>query len=172
MYPDFSKYEFFYENFRGTYTKNTLIIASKDSSVFQFSTDSGSNYTNISSSSYSYTYYAAVPNITTSGKLVEQDDIFAMQADPFNKTSADFPLYHVSDTDFNIYINSAEFVITNAILSYLRIPNTVSWYINESCDLPEGTHPEIVTIATNYLLEVVQAGERYQTHQNTVIQSE
>ena len=172
MYPDFSKYEFYYENYRGTYAKNTLIIVSKDSSVFQFSTDSGSNYSNISSSSYTYTYYTATPNVTTSGKLVQQDDIFAMQADPFNKTSAEFPLYHVSDTDYNIYINRNEFVITNAILSYIRIPNTVSWYLNESCDLPEGTHPEIVSMTTNYLLEVVQAGERFQTHQNTVIQSE
>jgi hypothetical protein len=172
MYVDFSKYEFYYEHFRDVYNKNTLIIVSKDNSVFQVSTDSGSSYSNISSSSYTYTHYSASPNLTTSGKLVEQDDIFAMQADPFNKTSADFPLYHVSDIDFNIYINRNSFVITNAILSYLRIPNTVSWYLNENCDLPEGTHPEIVSMATNYLLEVVQAGERFQTHQSTVIQSE
>lgn len=172
MYPDFSKYEFYYENFRDVYNKNTLIIVSKDSSVFQVSTDSGTNYSNISSVSYSYSYYTATPNITTSGKLVEQDDIFAMQADPFNKTSAEFPLYYVSDIDFNIYINRDEFVITNAILSYIRIPNTVSWYLNESCDLAEGTHPEIVSMTANYLLEIVQAGERFQTHQSTVIQSE
>ena len=172
MYPDFSKYEFYFENFRGTFYKNCLIIVSKDSSIFQYSTDSGVNYSTMSSFSYSYEYYTSQANLTTSGKLVQQDDIFAMQADPFNKTSSDFPLYYISDIDNNIYINSDEFVITHGILSYIRMPNTVSLLLDENCDLPEGTHPEIVSMTANYLLEVSQAGERFQIHQTTVIQSE
>lgn len=172
QYPDFSKYEFYYENFRGTYRKNNIIIVSKDNSVFQYSTNNGSTYVNMNTFTYNYEYYEATPNITTSGKLVQQDDIFAMQADPFNKTSSDFPLYYISDIDNNIYINSNEFVITHGILSYIRMPNTVSLLLDENCDLPEGTHPEIVSMTANYLLEVSQAGERFQTHQTTVIQSE
>jgi hypothetical protein len=95
-----------------------------------------------------------------------------MQVDPFNKTIPDFPLYYTSNYNFNIYIDRNIFVVTDVILSYLRIPRTVSYFLNQDCDLPEHTHSEIVSMTVDYLLEAVQAGDRYKTHQEIVATNE
>jgi hypothetical protein len=168
---NYSQYEFYYEYYNGSYFKNQIIIVNKTATTWQYSID-GTNYVNLTTSTNTKTYYTNVPNSTTSGKLVQEDDIFAMQLDPFNKTRAEFPLYYTSNYNFNVYIDRNNFVVTDTILSYLRTPRTVSYFLNQDCDLPEHTHPEIVSMTVDYLLEAVQAGERYKTHQEIVATNE
>ena len=168
---NYSEYEFYYEYYNGSYFKNQLIIVNKTTTAWQYSIN-GINYINLLTSSNIKTYYSNTPNSTVAGKLVQEDDIFAMQVDPFNKTVPDFPLYYTSNYNFNIYIDRNVFVVTDVILSYLRTPRTVSYFLNQDCDLPEHTHPEIVSMTVDYLLEAVQAGDRYKTHQEIVATNE
>ncbi len=168
---NYSEYEFYYEYYNGSYFKNQLIIVNKTTTAWQYSIN-GINYINLLTSSNIKTYYSNTFNSTVAGKLVQEDDIFAMQVDPFNKTVPDFPLYYTSNYNFNIYIDRNVFVVTDVILSYLRTPRTVSYFLNQDCDLPEHTHPEIVSMTVDYLLEAVQAGDRYKTHQEIVATNE
>lgn len=168
---NYSEYEFYYEYYNGSYFKNQLIIVNKTTTAWQYSIN-GTNYVNLLTSSNTKTYYSNTFNSTVAGKLVQEDDIFAMQVDPFNKTVPDFPLYYTSNYNFNIYIDRNVFVVTDVILSYLRTPRTVSYFLNQDCDLPEHTHPEIVSMTVDYLLEAVQAGDRYKTHQEIVATNE
>jgi hypothetical protein len=168
---NYSEYEFYYEYYNGSYFKNQLIIVNKTTTAWQYSIN-GINYINLLTSSNIKTYYNNTFNSTVAGKLVQEDDIFAMQVDPFNKTVPDFPLYYTSNYNFNIYIDRNVFVVTDVILSYLRTPRTVSYFLNQDCDLPEHTHPEIVSMTVDYLLEAVQAGDRYKTHQEIVATNE
>jgi hypothetical protein len=169
---NYSEYEFYYEYYNGSYFKNRLIIVNKTTTTWQYSIDNAVNYVNLATSSNVKTHYTNAPNSTVAGKLVQEDDIFAMQVDPFNKTIPDFPLYYTSNYNFNIYIDRNIFVVTDVILSYLRIPRTVSYFLNQDCDLPEHTHSEIVSMTVDYLLEAVQAGDRYKTHQEIVATNE
>lgn len=168
---NYSQYEFYWEYYKGAYYKNQLVIVNKTATVWDASVN-GLTYNNLTTSSLVKTYYSNISNSSVAGKLVQEDDIFAMQADPFNKTVSDFPLYFTSDYKFNIYIDRNKFVVTDVILSYIRTPRTVSYFLNQDCDLPEHTHPEIVSMTVDYLLEAVQAGERYRTHQEIVATNE
>lgn len=169
---NFSQYEFYWENYHGSYYKNKIIIVNKTATDWEYSTD-GSTYIDWTGSTESaLTYYSNTANSSTSGKLAQEDDIFAMQADPFNKTVPDFPLYFTSNYNYNVFIDRNIFVVTDVILSYIRNPKTVSFYLNQDCDLPEHTHSEIVSMTVDYILETVQAGERYRTHQEIVATNE
>jgi hypothetical protein len=169
---NFSQYEFYWEYYHGTYYKNKIVIVNKTATDWQYATD-GSTYNPFTAVTESaLTYYSNTSNLSTSGKLAQEDDIFAMQADPFNKTSADFPLFFTSNYNFNVFIDRNLFVVTDVILSYIRTPRTVSYFLGQDCDLPEHTHAEIVSMVVDYLLEAVQAGERYKTHQEIVATNE
>jgi len=174
--------EFFWESYKELYFQNSIIILIKQySPPYEFNYEyelldgtSEGPFT-LTNNDYFYSYYTNTVTLTTSGKLTQEDDIYAMQADPFNKTSAEFPLYFSSEDHLNIYYQKTgtfNFVVTDVILSYIRKPNVVSYYLEQDCDLPDATHQEIVSMSANYLLEVTQAGERFKTQTEMVLTNE
>ena len=169
-------FEFYFEKYKDLYFANSIIIVYKGSNsvipTWSYSTNSGSTYTTLSNTTYTLTTYVlGGTNQTTSNKQVQEDDLFALQQDPFNATYYEFPLCFFSGNELNTYININDFVVNKTILSYIRKPKTVSYYLDINCDLPEFTHNEILNMTASYLLEEFEAG-RYKTHQETVITNE
>ena len=169
-------FEFYFEKYKDLYFANSIIIVYKGNNsyvpVWSYSTNSGSTYTLLATNNYTLTTYVlGGTNMTTSNKQVQEDDLFALQQDPFNATYYEFPLCFFSSNELNTYININDFVVNKTILSYIRKPKTVSYYLDINCDLPEFTHNEILSMTASYLLEEFEAG-RYKTHQETVITNE
>jgi hypothetical protein len=169
-------FEFYFERYKDLYFANSIIIVYKGSNsvipTWSYSTNSGSTYTDLTNNTYALTTYVlGGTNQTTSNKQVQEDDLFALQQDPFNATYYEFPLCFFSGNELNTYININDFVVNKTILSYIRKPKTVSYYLDINCDLPEFTHNEILSMTASYLLEEFEAG-RYKTHQETVITNE
>lgn len=169
-------FEFYFEKYKDLYFANSIIIVYKGNNsyvpVWSYSTNSGSTYTLLATNTYTLTTYVlGGTNMTTSNKQVQEDDLFALQQDPFNATYYEFPLCFFSGNKLNTYININDFVVNKTILSYIRKPKTVSYYLDINCDLPEFTHNEILSMTASYLLEEFEAG-RYKTHQETVITNE
>jgi hypothetical protein len=169
-------FEFYFERYKDLYFANSIIIVYKGSNsvipTWSYSTNSGSTYTELTNNTYALTTYVlGGTNQTTSNKQVQEDDLFALQQDPFNATYYEFPLCFFSGNELNTYININDFVVNKTILSYIRKPKTVSYYLDINCDLPEFTHNEILSMTASYLLEEFEAG-RYKTHQETVITNE
>ena len=169
-------FEFYFEKYKDLYFANSIIIVYKGSNSvipnWSYSTNSGSTYTLLATNTYALTTYVlGGTNMTTSNKQVQEDDLFALQQDPFNATYYEFPLCFFSGNELNTYININDFVVNKTILSYIRKPKTVSYYLDINCDLPDFTHNEILSMTASYLLEEFEAG-RYKTHQETVITNE
>ena len=169
-------FEFYFEKYKDLYFANSIIIVYKGSNsvipTWSYSTNSGSTYTTLSNTTYTLTTYVlGSTNMTTSNKQVQEDDLFALQQDPFNATYYEFPLCFFSGNELNTYININDFVVNKTILSYIRKPKTVSYYLDINCDLPDFVHNEILSMTASYLLEEFEAG-RYKTHQETVITNE
>lgn len=169
-------FEFYFEKYKDLYFANSIIIVYKGNNsyvpVWSYSTNSGSTYTLLATNTYTLTTYVlGGTNMTTSNKQVQEDDLFALQQDPFNATYYEFPLCFFNGNKLNTYININDFVVNKTILSYIRKPKTVSYYLDINCDLPEFTHNEILSMTASYLLEEFEAG-RYKTHQETVITNE
>ena len=181
-FANYSDVEFYWESYKELYAKNSIIFLIKsDPSTYNFEyqyellDETPQGPFTLSVNDFTFSYYTNAVTLTTSGKLTQEDDIYAMQADPFNKTSAEFPLYFSSEDHFNIYYQKTgtfNFVVTDVILSYIRKPNVVSYYLEQDCDLPDATHQEIVSMSANYLLEVTQAGERFKTQTEMVLTNE
>lgn len=123
------------------------------------------NYTAVSTATYDYVYLTAsgsskvVPN-----RFAQQDDIYIMQQDPFNSTSyTDGPLVILNSNNIDVFYEPNNFIVNEIAISYLRKPKLMSLSINQSCELDEETHAEIVRDCVNLLLENFEADKRLST---------
>lgn len=109
-------------------------------------------------------YLTATGNSEVSpNRLAQQDDIYIMQQDPFNKTDAfEGPLVIIHTDSIDVFYNPEEFIVNEIAISYLRKPRLMSSTTSQSCELSEETHAEIVRDAVNLLLETMEASGRLQ----------
>jgi hypothetical protein len=107
----------------------------------------------------------------SSDKQVSHDAVYALQADPFSFTNADFPLSFFENNYYYTLYDKLNFVVSEVEMTYICKPKTVSYIGNISCDLPDSTHQEIISMTAQYFLEEFEAG-RVQTHKETVLTTE
>lgn len=113
-----------------------------------------------------YVYLTATggQEIIIPNRFAQEDDVYAMQIDPFNKSSVNNgPTTIITESFIDVFINSAEFIVKEIAISYLRKPKSISLQLNQSCELAEHMHAEIVRDAVNLLLENFEAEKRLQT---------
>lgn len=99
----------------------------------------------------------------TPNKFAQQDDVYAMMLDPFNDTNAYGPLAIIHDNNIDVFFNNKQFVVKELAISYIRKPKLMSFRLNQSCELADHTHAEIVRDAVNLMLEDLEADKRLQT---------
>ena len=95
-------------------------------------------------------------------RYAQQDDIYTMQQDPFNKTNAFNPLIMMHTNCIDI-LHDKTFFVKEFTISYLRKPKLISLSLNQSCELAEHTHAEIVRDAVNLMLEDIEVTNRLQS---------
>jgi hypothetical protein len=100
-------------------------------------------------------------------RFAQQDDVYIMQVDPFNKTDAfEGPLTIIHTDSIDVFYRptgSEAFIVNQIAISYLRKPRLMSSTTNQSCELSEETHAEILRDAVNLLLETMEASGRMQS---------
>lgn len=112
-----------------------------------------------------YQYYTATggTEMVVPNKFVQQDDIYAIQQDPFNYSVMWSPLTIIHDNNIDVFIDKAKYIVKEIAISYIRRPKLMSLSLNQSCELAEHTHAEILRDAVNLMLENFEAGNRLQT---------
>jgi hypothetical protein len=116
-------------------------------------------------------YPVSTTNNISSDVQVSHDDLYALQADPFSFTNADFPLSFFENNYYYTLYDKLNFVVSEVEMTYICKPKTVSLFGNISSDLPDSTHQEIISMTAQYFLEEFEAG-RVQTHKETVLTTE
>lgn len=116
-------------------------------------------------------YVIGQNNQVISDRMSSHDDIYAMQADPFNKTVDYSPSAFFEDKYYYTLYDKNNFVVNEVEMTYLRTPRTVSYYANISSDMPESTHQEIISLTAQYFLEEFES-PRWNTHKETVSNTE
>jgi hypothetical protein len=156
-------------NFRGI--KGDIIFW-KGTGTLTTSIDNGITYITPTTSTpnptlYQPTYYYNVATGTQSvipNRFAQQDDVYVMQQDPFNKTNVlDGPLTIIHTNSIDVFFDPNIFIVNEIAISYLRKPKLMSLTINQSCELDEETHAEILRDAVNLLLENFEAEKRLST---------
>ena len=169
---------FYFEKFFGYYKKNYLLYISTTSlssgtipDYYKTTGTPGWDVFETLGQITEKTYLAQGETSVSSDKMVQHDDVYAMQADPFNKTVSDFPLAFFENGYYYVLYDKNNFVVNEIEMTYIRNPKTVSYYGDISCDLPEQTHQEIISLTAQYFLEEFEA-QRTQSHQATVLTTE
>jgi hypothetical protein len=137
-------------------------------SALPFSYQNGGSVIVIATITNTKTYIVANGNEEiVANRFAQQDDVYIMQQDPFNKTNAyEGPLIiiHTDSIDvFYLPTGPEAFIVNEIAISYLRKPRLMSSTTNQSCELSEETHAEILRDAVNLLLETMEASGRMQS---------
>lgn len=140
-----------------------IVVVSDSATVLSISYAAEASYTNINLVSTSFNYFTATgTRLVVSNRFAQQDDVYTMQEDPFNKTSVyDGPLTIIHNQSIDVFFD--KFIVNEIAISYIRKPKLISLSLNQSCELAEHTHAEIVRDAVNLLLENFEAQNRLQT---------
>lgn len=117
-------------------------------------------------------------------KYVQNDDIFELLKDPFNKPDLDGPFYTMAGfigsstgngsntamnrTQIEIYTDNT-FIVDTVSIRYIKKPDTIS--ADWGSQLAEHTHMEIVNMAVDLLLESM-SDPRYKSHQMETLKSD
>jgi hypothetical protein len=114
-----------------------------------------------------YTYFTATggANLVVANRFIQQDDVYITQQDPFNDTSVpDGPLCIIHNNSIDVFFKPNDFIVKEIAISYIRKPKQINLEQNQTCELSEETHAEIVRDAVNLLLENFEANpQRIQT---------
>lgn len=115
----------------------------------------------------SYNYFTATggKDLVVANRFIQQDDVYIVQQDPFNKTSViDGPLCIIHNNSIDVFFDPNNFIVKEIAISYIRKPKLINLEQNQTCELAEHTHAEIVRDAVNLLLENFEANpQRLQT---------
>jgi len=149
-------------NYRGV--KGDIVILAATADLFYYTTTGsfGAASTKVSNSK-NYLTADGVLEISPN-RFAQQDDVYIMQVDPFNKTDAfEGPLTIIHTDSIDVFYDPDNFIVQEIAISYLRKPRMMSSTTNQSCELSEETHSEIVRDAVNLLLETMEASGRLQS---------
>jgi hypothetical protein len=162
--PNNPGYDIYLDRYRDVVSQGNLIFVARENPTALY-WEYNETTTSMTLTSKTYTYYTAtcsedkvVPNV-----FAQQDDIYKMLTDPFNTTQMWGPLTIINNQFIDVFINRENFVVKEVSISYIRKPKLISLELNQSCELAEETHAEIVRDAVNLMLENFEADKRLST---------
>jgi len=88
--------------------------------------------------------------------ISQQDDIYRMLADPFNRPNFRGPVAVLHDSFIDVYSDNSTFVVPNVYLDYLKDPDQISITgAGTPSELPDELHRQIVDTAVERYLQRV-----------------
>lgn len=153
----------FYSSFKEL-TADLIGVKTSSGSITVGFGESGTEY-NTATKTYTYFTGTGGSDLVVPNRFLQQDDVYIVQQDPFNKTSvSDGPICIISDNSIDVFFEPNVFIVKEIAISYIRKPNLINLEQNQSCELAEHTHAEIVRDCVNLLLENFEANpQRIQT---------
>jgi len=104
-------------------------------------------------------------------RIVNNMEVFFLQQDPFSRSQIDTPLATLNENDITVFQSNESFILEGISLDYIRIPQQIDLQLNQTSELAEHTHQEIVDIAVKNVLEAIES-PRYQSNANELNTSE
>lgn len=151
-------YEFYWETYKTVYSKNSIIIVWNNGTV-----PTSNDNLKIGTTTYTYTqittqsYSASTDNTElVPNRICQIDDIYVIKNDPFNSTIYYNPLTVSAQNYIDVYTNST-FLVDAMVISYIKYPAVLSYDLQQSCELSNETHQEIVNLAVNILIENLES---------------
>ena len=104
-------------------------------------------------------------------RVVDNSEVYFLQQDPFARSQVSTPLAILNQLDIKVFQDNESFILEGISLDYIRVPQEIDLQLNQTSELAEHTHQEIVDIATKNILEAIES-PRYQSNTNELNTSE
>jgi hypothetical protein len=91
--------------------------------------------------------------LTVPVRISQQDDIYRLLQDPFNKSLFRNPVAVIYDTYLDVYADDSTFATPTVFLDYLKDPDEISLTGPTPCELPDHLHRQIVDTAVERYLQ-------------------
>ena len=88
---------------------------------------------------------------TTYNRYGHSDHLFSMLSDPFNTTTSLSPLAAIRQNKLYVYTDKY-FIVDKVYIDYLRLPVEMSLDPQQSCELPEHLHKDVIDRAVTLFL--------------------
>jgi hypothetical protein len=111
------------------------------------------------------------PLFTVPVRIVNNMEVYFLQQDPFSRSQIDTPLATLNETDITVFQDNESFILEGISLDYIRTPQEIDLQLNQTSELADHTHQEIVDIAVKNILEAIES-PRYQSSSIELSQSE
>jgi hypothetical protein len=137
--------DIYWENFSTYYPSSFIIVTNDDYTSFTISWDDYS--LTVDSVDYNYKKFSEdldLVSINSNARIVEFEEIGDINSDPYGKTSPKSPTGIIVDDTIQLYGNN-NFVLYNAVISYVKTPRLISLSLNQSCELSKPS--EVTDIA-------------------------
>jgi len=95
-------------------------------------------------------------------RIVNNREVYFMQQDPFARSNPDSPLGTLSNQELRVFQANENFILEGIALDYIRTPQQIDLQLNQTSELADHTHHEIVDIAVKTILEAIES-PRYQS---------
>jgi hypothetical protein len=164
-WSEFYGWTFYLDNYYDISSPNNIIAVVNKTDYLPLTSGFGEESNEFVVTPKEYGYYTAPGSteLVVTNKFAQQDDVYAMLNDPFNNTNPYGPLAIIHDNNIDVFINKNKFVVKEIAISYIRKPKLMSLSLNQSCELAEHTHAEILRDAVNLMLEAIEADKRLST---------
>lgn len=170
-----SNYRITYETFYDIYEQGTLFFewigAGTIPATLTLKYDNTTSVnTNVATLDISYLLGTTGTRERFPVKVMQIDDLYVALKDSYSKPIFDRPFSHINENFIDIYTDDT-FIIEKVLISYIRIPKRISLRLNQTSELAEHTHQEIVDLTVSFILELIQS-QRYQTNLNELNKNE
>ncbi len=99
----------------------------------------------------SVTVERGVPN-----RLTTSEHLYRYLRHPFNKPKRQRPVSNLAGENIFVYTDGA-FIIDEVFVDYIKEPRIISLNLQQSCELAEHTHTEVVDLAVEYILYAISS---------------
>lgn len=143
----------YWERYKSFYNPGCLLmVEASNIGPLKFATDS----TVITAQIWNLTSYITEPvkGVIKSNRLVRSATKSNLQDSAFNKSSWLSPISNIQNNILKIYHDS-KFIVTQAVISYIRKPQVVSLSLGIGCDLPEDYHQSICDMTVEYMKQTI-----------------
>jgi hypothetical protein len=111
------------------------------------------------------------PQDTVPVRVVNNRDVYFLQKDPFARSQIETPLAILSEQEIKVFQNNESFILEGIYVDYIRTPAQISLQLNQTSELDDHTHQEIVDIAVKTMVEAIES-PRFQSNPGELSQTE
>lgn len=148
------KWDAYWEYYGGTYVPKNLIIVNNLPLTGSILVDGVTSPGIATTSNYRTSDFPQVSAKYEANRLTASNIVSSLLEVAFFGTQPEFPISELVDKNLYVYTNKT-FIVSNAVISYVRKPQRMSLILGTDCELADGYHQLICDLTVEYVKAMI-----------------